>query len=310
MTSQKKRIRLWNEEEKVIEACAATILYRKRRNASILPIPSSLNDLIKQNQLLRLENMMMQLLPEPKFRSGNCSEESCSVGEDFGELIYNPVRDGTKCRYRLCRDISFGKEVFPVQVYSDTHNCVPPEDFIYISSNDYSKFKSDCPFIDDSLFTVNCCCSDLICAESCFCRKMNDKLTPCTIMGDGRVFLNSNATFFNTLIVGCGEKCSCRAKCKNTLSGVCLPAPFNHLPPCDERKDDYVVPNVHRSEIRHAISSIRNRTAPGPDRIRPEHLKNLPQVLIETLARLFTRYLSEYKVPSQWKTSRNVLLRK
>ncbi|KAK6762551.1 hypothetical protein RB195_023324 [Necator americanus] len=56
--------------------------------------------------------------------------------------------------------------------------------------------------------------------------------------------------------------------------------------------------------------SVRNRTAPGPDRIRPEQLKNLPPVLVNTLARLFTRYLSECKVPKQWKTSKTVLLYK
>ncbi|KAK6750712.1 hypothetical protein RB195_002593 [Necator americanus] len=38
--------------------------------------------------------------------------------------------------------------------------------------------------------------------------------------------------------------------------------------------------------------SVRNRTAPGPDRIRPEHLKSLPPV------------------PKQWKTSKTVLLYK
>ncbi|KAK6762161.1 hypothetical protein RB195_023032 [Necator americanus] len=53
-----------------------------------------------------------------------------------------------------------------------------------------------------------------------------------------------------------------------------------------------------------------SRTAPCPDRIRPEHLKNLPLVLINTLAKLFTRYLSECKVPKQWKTSKTVLLYK
>ncbi|KAE9412529.1 hypothetical protein Angca_004673, partial [Angiostrongylus cantonensis] len=57
-----------------------------------------------------------------------------------------------------------------------------------------------------------------------------------------------------------------------------------------------------------AISSVKNRTAPGPDRTRSEHLKNLPPVLVKTLARLFTRYLSECKVPTQWKTSKTVLL--
>ncbi|KAE9419205.1 hypothetical protein Angca_009103, partial [Angiostrongylus cantonensis] len=61
-------------------------------------------------------------------------------------------------------------------------------------------------------------------------------------------------------------------------------------------------------EIRHDISSVKNRTAPGPDRIRSEHLKNLPPVLVNILARLFTRYLYECKVPTQWKTSKAVLL--
>ncbi|KAK6736927.1 hypothetical protein RB195_019552 [Necator americanus] len=54
-----------------------------------------------------------------------------------------------------------------------------------------------------------------------------------------------------------------------------------------------------------AIASIS-----GMERIRPEQLKNLPPVLINTLARLFTRYLSECKVPKQWKTSKTVLLYK
>ncbi|KAE9412872.1 hypothetical protein Angca_002890, partial [Angiostrongylus cantonensis] len=68
------------------------------------------------------------------------------------------------------------------------------------------------------------------------------------------------------------------------------------------------VPPVLPSEIRHAISSVKNRTAPHPDRIRSEHLKNLPPVLVSTLARFFTRYLAECKVPTQWKTSKTVLL--
>ncbi|KAK6735800.1 hypothetical protein RB195_018816 [Necator americanus] len=83
-----------------------------------------------------------------------------------------------------------------------------------------------------------------------------------------------------------------------------------HLPPHHLREDGQVIPEVLPSEIRHAIMSVRNRTAPGPDRIRPEHLKSLPPVLINTLARLFTRYLSECKVPKQWKTSNTVLLYK
>ncbi|KAK6728236.1 hypothetical protein RB195_005712 [Necator americanus] len=71
------------------------------------------------------------------------------------------------------------------------------------------------------------------------------------------------------------------------------------LAPHHLREDGHVIPEVLPSKIRHAIMSIRNRTAPGLDRIGAEHLKNLPPVLINTLARLFTRYLSECKVPKQ-----------
>ncbi|KAE9413334.1 hypothetical protein Angca_005296, partial [Angiostrongylus cantonensis] len=62
------------------------------------------------------------------------------------------------------------------------------------------------------------------------------------------------------------------------------------------------------SEVRQAISSVKNRTAPGSDKIRSEHLKNRSPVLVSTLAWLFSLYLSECKVPTQWKTSRTVFL--
>ncbi|KAE9420456.1 hypothetical protein Angca_007357, partial [Angiostrongylus cantonensis] len=68
------------------------------------------------------------------------------------------------------------------------------------------------------------------------------------------------------------------------------------------------VPPVLPSEIRHAISSVTNRTAADPDRIRSKLLKNLRPVLVNTLARLFTRYLSECKVPTQRKNGKTVLL--
>ncbi|KAK6744995.1 hypothetical protein RB195_011606 [Necator americanus] len=60
-------------------------------------------------------------------------------------------------------------------------------------------------------------------------------------------------------------------------------------------------------KVRNAIMPLRNRTKPGPDRIRSELLKNLPPVLIKTLARLVT---SEFKAPNQWKTSKTVLVYK
>ncbi|KAK6745002.1 hypothetical protein RB195_011611 [Necator americanus] len=81
-----------------------------------------------------------------------------------------------------------------------------------------------------------------------------------------------------------------------------------HLPSHHLREDGHIITEVLPSEMRHAIMSVRNRTA--PDRIRAEQLKNLPPLFINTLVRLFTRYLSECKVPKQWKTSNTVLLYK
>ncbi|KAK6761369.1 hypothetical protein RB195_022434 [Necator americanus] len=72
-----------------------------------------------------------------------------------------------------------------------------------------------------------------------------------------------------------------------------------HLPPHHLREDGHVIPEVLPFEIRHAVISEGSRTAPCPDRIRREHLKNLPPALIDTLAKLFTRYLSKCKVPKQ-----------
>ncbi|KAE9412925.1 hypothetical protein Angca_009389, partial [Angiostrongylus cantonensis] len=69
-----------------------------------------------------------------------------------------------------------------------------------------------------------------------------------------------------------------------------------------------VEPPVLPSETRHAISSVKNRTAPSTESIRLEHWENFPPVLVNTLAPLFTRYLSECKVPTQWKTSKTVSL--
>uniref|UniRef100_A0A0K0CZT9 CX domain-containing protein n=1 Tax=Angiostrongylus cantonensis TaxID=6313 RepID=A0A0K0CZT9_ANGCA len=95
-------------------------------------------------------------------------------------------------------DLSQGQEAFPVEVYSDTENCDPPVEFIYISNNDYSTYR----------------------------RRCSDQDSEGIAMGDGRVLINTDATFHNTLIVGCGEKCACMAQCKNTLRSKCLPAPF------------------------------------------------------------------------------------
>ncbi|XGW07546.1 hypothetical protein V3C99_010591 [Haemonchus contortus] len=63
-----------------------------------------------------------------------------------------------------------------------------------------------------------------------------------------------------------------------------------YLPTHHLRQDEYIAPSVLPSEMtcHHSI----------------------PPVIIKTLARLFTRYLSECKVPTSWKTSKTVLLYK
>ncbi|KJH49170.1 hypothetical protein DICVIV_04729 [Dictyocaulus viviparus] len=71
------------------------------------------------------------------------------------------------------------------------------------------------------------------------------------------------------------------------------------LPPFKGSKYNYVALSFLHSKIRHAISSIRNRTAPRVDKIGSEHLKKQLPVFMETVARFFTCYQSECKIPSQ-----------
>ncbi|KAK6760597.1 hypothetical protein RB195_021892 [Necator americanus] len=65
-----------------------------------------------------------------------------------------------------------------------------------------------------------------------------------------------------------------------------------HLPHHHRKEDGDVIPKVLPSEVRHAILPVKNLISPGLDIIKPEHLKYLPPVLINTLARLFARYLA------------------
>uniref|UniRef100_A0A7I4YT06 DUF4145 domain-containing protein n=1 Tax=Haemonchus contortus TaxID=6289 RepID=A0A7I4YT06_HAECO len=67
-----------------------------------------------------------------------------------------------------------------------------------------------------------------------------------------------------------------------------------YLPTHHLRQDDYITPSLLHSEIRHVITSMKNCTAHGPDRIK--HLKSLSTVMVRTLARLSMRYLSECRV--------------
>lgn len=73
----------------------------------------------------------------------------------------------------------------------------------------------------------------------------------------------------------------------------CLLDRYAHLSPCPLRwRRGWISrPSVLPSEVRHTIRVAKNGTASGPDRIRPEHLKNLPPGLVSTLTSFFTRNL-------------------
>uniref|UniRef100_A0A7I4Z1J3 Uncharacterized protein n=1 Tax=Haemonchus contortus TaxID=6289 RepID=A0A7I4Z1J3_HAECO len=81
-----------------------------------------------------------------------------------------------------------------------------------------------------------------------------------------------------------------------------------YLPTHHLGQDEYTAPSALPSEIRDAITPAKKCTAPGPDGIKPEHLKSPPPAISRTLARLFTRYLSEYKVPTSLEIRKTVLL--
>ncbi|KAJ1361679.1 hypothetical protein KIN20_020985, partial [Parelaphostrongylus tenuis] len=59
----------------------------------------------------------------------------------FEEFVYDPSRAGSLGRNLLSPDLSLGKESFPVKVLSDTQRCDLPENFTYITNNDYSNCR-------------------------------------------------------------------------------------------------------------------------------------------------------------------------
>uniref|UniRef100_A0A7I4YD29 Piwi domain-containing protein n=1 Tax=Haemonchus contortus TaxID=6289 RepID=A0A7I4YD29_HAECO len=69
---------------------------------------------------------------------------------------------------------------------------------------------------------------------------------------------------------------------------------YVYLPTYHVRQSGYVFFSALPSEIRRGG-------------IKPEDIKSLP-FIVKTLARLFTRFLSECQVPTSWRTSKIVLL--
>ncbi|KAK6734623.1 hypothetical protein RB195_018047 [Necator americanus] len=90
------------------------------------------------------------------------------------------------------------------------------------------------------------------------------------------------------------------------LSSLRQPCPLASSP---SEEEGHIIPEVLLSEVRHTITSTKSRTTSWFDRTYsvPKHIKNLSAAVINTLAMLFTRYLSECKVSKQWKGSKTVL---
>ncbi|VDP41015.1 unnamed protein product [Heligmosomoides polygyrus] len=84
-----------------------------------------------------------------------------------------------------------------------------------------------------------------------------------------------------------------RLRCPQVLHGIGPPPPSRKVPLFASRREGREV-QEEESQNDHQLVSL--------------HLSC--RVWENTLARLFTRYLSECKVPSQWKTSKTVLLYK
>uniref|UniRef100_A0A7I5E504 Reverse transcriptase domain-containing protein n=1 Tax=Haemonchus contortus TaxID=6289 RepID=A0A7I5E504_HAECO len=94
---------------------------------------------------------------------------------------------------------------------------------------------------------------------------------------------------------------------RNTVASVCVPqssSPFTATAPPVRHLWAPRLPSLNCStpftDKRYILTCVLHKIT----------TTSIPQVIIKTLARLFTRYLSECKVPTSWKTSKTVLLYK
>ena len=70
------------------------------------------------------------------------------------------------------------------------------------------------------------------------------------------------------------------------------------------------MPSVTQSEVRYALSKMKNDKAPGPDGIMIEQLKSGGAIIHQELARLFTKCIETTNVPKSWKGSELILIHK
>ena len=70
------------------------------------------------------------------------------------------------------------------------------------------------------------------------------------------------------------------------------------------------VPPILLAEFEHAVTQMKNGKAEGIDGVTIEEIKTAGPKLWRTLSKLFTKYIQTSRLPSQWKTSKTVLLYK
>ena len=67
--------------------------------------------------------------------------------------------------------------------------------------------------------------------------------------------------------------------------------------------DPKEVPEITSWEVEAALGEMKNGTAPGSDHINIETLKAGEDTISKTLAKLYTKYLSERRIPTAWEKS-------
>jgi len=72
--------------------------------------------------------------------------------------------------------------------------------------------------------------------------------------------------------------------------------------------DSEEIPEIDRSELRAALRKMKNRKAPGEDRVMSEMLKMGGEPLEEALLILLNKCLREQQIPTAWKNAEVILL--
>lgn len=69
---------------------------------------------------------------------------------------------------------------------------------------------------------------------------------------------------------------------------------------------------INKEDIKTIIRKLKNKKAPGPDRIKPELIKALlnSDICIDEICRNLNLLMQEFEVPEGWKSSRTKLLPK